>query len=634
MYAKKRIQAKVEGRLRRYCPNVYKSIKYLQLKSNKYHQGFINIINVKDIDVTEIRDKEYRKIIDLYYKHHFDILGSGWRSFNCREFGENGYKHIEWNKDFRSGYVWDNENNCVSKYTPPQGADIKNVWELGRLQHLLRMALCYLEEFDEKYILEFYNLTNDFIKNNPVGVGVQWTCSMEVAIRAINLLVAYDIFVQCDRQNVFDQEYRNKLVSYIYGHGQFIFNNLEFVKGSRINHNHYYCDILGLLYIGAYLDNKKWYLFAKTEFEKETKSQFFSDGANMEGSTCYHKLCTEILQLGIAIIIHKEGKCNDEIIEVLWKATDYLQTIMRSDGEIPQIGDNDSATILKISYVGYNIYDAKHSFYGYEQMHNESRESTRNSFGILNRSLALGIVVDKNYKISNMEYSFIRSIVGGYNNDKSSKSLRHEQKNYFCEDVVSDDYSKKFEKRTKFKGMSLKKDAIGWRIFNDIGMCVYKSSNLYLCLNIGKTEDKKFMGHVHDDVLHIELYINGNVAIEDPGTLTYTANEELRNSFRNHKRHFIPIYEGKMDVTETTPFNYERKCKATIISLTECELHVVKKYDNIVHQRIIVIDDSMVEIIDKSNDKFELPKMEDWYWFSDNYGSVIEKQRGVLAEKE
>ena len=60
---------------------------------------------------------------------------------------------------------------------------------------------------------------------NPPRYGVNWVCTMDVAIRAANLILAYDIFRAKDA--LFCPEFVNEFVATIHTHGKHIVHNLE-----------------------------------------------------------------------------------------------------------------------------------------------------------------------------------------------------------------------------------------------------------------------------------------------------------------------------------------------------------------------------------------------------------------------
>ena len=82
------------------------------------------------------------------------------------------------------------------------GIDVKVPWELSRMQHLIQFVWAYMlagkgnKEFENPkvYEREFQDEILDFISANPPKFGVNWTCTMDVAIRAANWILVYDLF--------------------------------------------------------------------------------------------------------------------------------------------------------------------------------------------------------------------------------------------------------------------------------------------------------------------------------------------------------------------------------------------------------------------------------------------------------
>ena len=182
------------------------------------------------------------KLLPLYLEHHFDLLGSGWvkvahgarfAGFGSHRYGpgaalppdwrralveqawpqhrqsvqrllnqiQGDYTPLDWQVDFRSGWRWDaTALGVTSPIGHKPGVDIKLPWELARLQHLPALAGGYAlggqRGFGaaESYAREFQNQILDFSAANPAGWGVNWACAMDVAIRAANMALAWDLF--------------------------------------------------------------------------------------------------------------------------------------------------------------------------------------------------------------------------------------------------------------------------------------------------------------------------------------------------------------------------------------------------------------------------------------------------------
>ena len=131
--------------------------------------------------------QKYIQRADQICDHVFDILGSG-----PTKLGDS----INWHFDFVHGHQWDSKT-FYSKISPasyPGGYDIKVPWELSRCHHLVWLGQAFFLSGNENYSQEFAAEISSWIENNPYPLGVNWACTMEVAIRAVNWLLAYKFF--------------------------------------------------------------------------------------------------------------------------------------------------------------------------------------------------------------------------------------------------------------------------------------------------------------------------------------------------------------------------------------------------------------------------------------------------------
>jgi hypothetical protein len=237
---------------------------------------------------------------------------------------DEGYDPIDWHLDFKSGYRWHETIWYRDVPVPPAaGADVKVPWELARMQHLPILALAYGNASGGRkgvsggrkgvkersiYAKEFRNQVLDFIATNPPRFGVNWYYAMEVGIRAANWMVAYDLFQAYGAE--FDPDFEMVFRRSIYEHGRHIVGNLEWHPELRTNH--YLANVVGLLFIAAYLPRTKetdaWLAFSVQELVEEVKHQFFPEGANFEASTCYHRLSAEMVTHATALVLGLSGE--------------------------------------------------------------------------------------------------------------------------------------------------------------------------------------------------------------------------------------------------------------------------------------------------------------------------------------
>ena len=69
-----------------------------------------------------------------------------------------------------------------------QVGNIKQVWELSRLQHLTVLATAWFLTHDERYARRVADHLRSWWRENPFLSGVHWTSGIELGIRLISLV--------------------------------------------------------------------------------------------------------------------------------------------------------------------------------------------------------------------------------------------------------------------------------------------------------------------------------------------------------------------------------------------------------------------------------------------------------------
>lgn len=295
------------------------------------------MLGVYDSDLlANITREENQTIIstaELSFRHEFNLLGSGSIKLDP----------IDWHIDFKSGKRWRKSFYCELPLI--QDADIKVPWELSRCQHLLWLGEAYLLTGDEKYAKEVVDEIKWWIKDNPFLYSVNWKCSMDVAIRAVNWMYALNTIVEYEG---FDNQFTQKVSKSLWQHGFFIRNNLE--KQIPYSNNHYASDIVGLLYIGCLFKGsdkgKRWFRFAKNEFFKEIRSQVLPSGVHYERSVSYHRLMTELISYPAYMLQRVCEMIPDDIHNRIQRMYEYVATYTKPNGKAPLVADNDDGRFV------------------------------------------------------------------------------------------------------------------------------------------------------------------------------------------------------------------------------------------------------------------------------------------------
>jgi hypothetical protein len=242
---------------------------------------------------------------------------------------------VEWRRDPLSGYLWPLDYHRDLKLQRSDGSDVRIVWELNRLGHLLQI----------NNLAEFVAQLQTWSSQNPYGRGPNWSCAMEVALRALNILVAFE---RLRTSPTLDTENLNFVLRLLQQHGNYIQNNLEF--SFIATSNHYLSDITGLLWLGVMLpelrEAEAWRNFALSELLREMDKQILPDGADFESSTGYHRFVLELFLYSFALCRENKLPIDERYWRKLHQMLEYVKAYLRPDGLAPLIGDTDGGQVL------------------------------------------------------------------------------------------------------------------------------------------------------------------------------------------------------------------------------------------------------------------------------------------------
>jgi hypothetical protein len=273
--------------------------------------------------------------------HRLDLLGSGPVDLGAT---------IDWQLDFKSGRRWPLRHISRVRITYPDDSDIKVPWELTRCQHLPLLPAAHLLTGDRRYVDELGAQLERWIEANPVEFGVGWSCTMDVAIRAVNWIAALAL----TPERTADEQWITTVLGSLLQHGRFIRSHLEY---SDARGNHYLSDVVGLLVVsslfGASPEGQGWARWSVRELGREMRHQVRGDGCDHEASLSYHRLVTELFVIGTdAADAVLPGALDAEVRIRLDRMLDFVADYTRPDGLAPQIGDADDGRLLPLGDYG------------------------------------------------------------------------------------------------------------------------------------------------------------------------------------------------------------------------------------------------------------------------------------------
>jgi hypothetical protein len=425
---------------------------------------------------------EYREVIEARFSdsgreairraeralaHTFDLLGSGEICLG---------KTINWHADFKSGRVWPRKAyGKIRIVYPDDKSDVKIPWELSRLQFLTDLGRAYFLTENNAYKDEFIAILRDWEAANPVDIGVNWACSMEVAIRAINIIWGMHFFRFDDDQREFVQS----IIRLLYNHANHIGQNLEIISDGA-NTNHLISDYLGLYFIGLMFPefdcSQEWLGIGLSGLENEILCQVMPDGPDYEGSTSYHRLVLEMFLSAYALGARNNVTFSQNYRDRLYNMIRFSESVTGNSGLAPLIGDNDDGYIVKLA----SDNPADH------------RPLIDVGLSLLGEAVpgALAPTEERLWYLGPGSFS----------------------------QTAADTKS-------------------GPKLFAESNYAVIRCEKLHLVFNAFAVPEGNFGGHKHNDLLAFTLEIDGFPYLIDPGTFCYSSDFAMRNLSRSTNYH-------------------------------------------------------------------------------------------------
>ena len=441
-----------------------------------------------DIDTERIKDlhlqrfpEETKRVIEaadrIVHESSWELSGLGSFTFNVENY---------WRCDPLTGKDWGREFHADVVVYEEDGADIRILWELNRFGHVVTLALAFVINNDEKYAEMFFTQIESWMRQNPYARGANWNCAMEVAVRAINLLAAFDIF---RRSNACTENRLAGILKLFDQHGRFIHDNNEF--SYITTSNHYLSDMAGLFWIGTLVPELKqsaeWKQFGLSEMLREMDKQILPDGADFEASTGYHKFVTELFLYSFLLAKRNGDAIPHKYWDKLRQMLEYIQEVTRPDGRVPLIGDADGSQIISMV----------------------KRDSDDQAY-----LLSLGAVIFTEPKFK----------------QRSSPEIL-----WLCGEGRVD----------AFESLQRTAASPAAVAFPESGSYVMRDGDLYLHFNANGCGINGRGSHGHNDALSIEISAFGRAFVVDPGSFVYNLDRSARDTFRSTAYHSTVVVDGE-----------------------------------------------------------------------------------------
>jgi hypothetical protein len=275
--------------------------------------------------------------------------------------------NIDWHKDISSGYIYPalriDKLKTARLYN--HGIDFLCTWVQSRFHFAINLAQMFLSTCNENYYLQFRKLIIDWINKNPFLTGINWFVPMEAAIRAINWIIATNLFGKIFDD---DKELKRILSISLQQHAKYISTFPEVYKNGRTT-NHTASDYAGLLFIALTLkdlpESNKWLQQSINGLVDCMDNQVYEDGSDYEGSIPYHRLVLELFAYSAIICSSNNILLPVRYYSKLFRMFEFTAAYIDESGNAPCVGDDDSGRILvfnKPEECSLYIHNDNHSY--------------------------------------------------------------------------------------------------------------------------------------------------------------------------------------------------------------------------------------------------------------------------------
>jgi len=282
--------------------------------------------------------------VPVQFRRDIVAIADGWVSHRATFFGLRDSPlgdPIDWHRDYSSGVVGPMKySSLIDHRDKAVAGDIKYIWELNRLQHLVLLALSGIFTGNGGYGKTIERQIRSWAAQNPFMRGVNWKSPLEAGLRLIAL--AYVRFLS---GTVMEENghFRNVMREMVYEHQYFI--RKFYSKHSSAN-NHLIGEMTGLYVASAfwpwYEESEDWRAFARNILTEECLRQVGDDGVGKERSSEY-----QIFVLEFFLIAGMLGEViGDPFPQEYWnrvgRMVGFLSAISDQSGNLPLFGDGDS----------------------------------------------------------------------------------------------------------------------------------------------------------------------------------------------------------------------------------------------------------------------------------------------------
>jgi hypothetical protein len=377
--------------------------------------------------------------------------------------------------------------------------DHKVIWELNRHQHLVVLAKAYCLTGEQRYVQELCAQWYHWNKENPYAIGINWSSTLEVAFRTLSWLWVHELLKDCAEV---PSGFPSDLLVGLAQHGRYI---SQYLSTFFSPNTHLMGEALALFFVGTLCPQIRsasdWAKLGWDILIKESERQVQADAIYFEQSVYYHVYALDMF-LHARILAERNARPIPAAFDRKMEQMAEALAILGQSGTPPRIGDDD----------GGRLFDPR-----------------RNSAAHLCDPLSTAAV-----------------LYGRADFKAVSSGLREETL-----------WLLGVEGATKFAKLPLVNPKLTSRGFESSGFYVMASDTprMQLVARAGPMGALR-AGHSHCDLLSLNLSINDQEILGDPGTYKYVSGSDDRDAFRGTSAHNTLRIDGRDQAESDDSFSW------------------------------------------------------------------------------
>lgn len=423
--------------------------------------------------------------------------------------------------------IWWNYEYAAAKPTPIGFAphidyrdyrvtgDAKLVWELNRHQHLVILGRAYRLTGETRFAQKVVQDLESWIDQCPFGRGMNWRSPLELAIRLINWVWAWELIRP---SGVLTSEHRSRFLPVVYRHLWDIAR--KYSRYSSAN-NHLIGEAAGVFIGSSYFSILRgadsWAERSRQILLQEIMRQTHDDGGHVELAMGYHLFVLEFFLLAGLVARNTGRDFPPEYWQRLEKMFEFVAALTDGVQTPPMFGDCDDGYVLDLGHVEHR-----------------SRGLVATGAVLFNRS-------------------DFKRVSGGFA-ESSSWLLGEEGYNAF-EEIEGT------QERPAFKSQAFKES--GYYVLRSGDRDGHKA--ITVTFDCGPLGFETIAAHGHADALSFTLNAFGMDVLIDPGTYDYFSYPQWRDYFRSTRAHNTIVVDDEDQSEMLGPFMWGSRAKARCV---------------------------------------------------------------------